>query len=84
LIRAAVVCGHLAGRKKVVMQDYTALAELVAYILGPSSAAAQALAHAAIVKAQGGHGNIFYVEGYWIVRDAATARAEPNRSSPLT
>jgi hypothetical protein len=53
-----------------MVQDYTALAELVAYIIGPSSAAARALAHAAIVKAQGGPANIFYVDGYWIVQIA--------------
>jgi hypothetical protein len=52
-----------------MVQDDTSLAERVAYILGPSSAAAQALAHVASVKAQGGHSCIFYVKGYWVVQD---------------
>jgi hypothetical protein len=58
-----------------MVQDDTSLAKRVAYILGPSSAAAQALAHAASVEAQGGHGSIFYVKGYWIVQNTETVRA---------
>jgi hypothetical protein len=47
-----------------MVQDDTSLAERVAHILGPSSAAAQALAHVASVKAQGGHSCVFYVKGF--------------------
>jgi hypothetical protein len=58
-----------------MVQDDTSLAKRVADILGPSSAAAQALAHVACVKTQGGHGCIFYVKGYWIVQNTKTVRA---------
>jgi hypothetical protein len=62
-----------------MVEDDMALAEKVADILGPSSAAAHALAHVACIKAQGGTGYIFYVKGCWVVQNTQIARAAGGR-----
>jgi hypothetical protein len=62
-----------------MVQDDTSLAERVAYILGPSSAAAQALAHVACIKTQGGRGCIFYAKDYLIVRTQCLDQHEEQR-----
>jgi hypothetical protein len=64
-----------------MVQDDTSLAEWVAYILGPSSAAAQALAHVACIRAQGGRGCIFYAKGYWIVQIRCLDQHEQQRDA---
>jgi hypothetical protein len=60
-------------------QDDAALAERVAYILGPSSAAAHALAHVACVKAQDGTSYIFYVKGCSVAQNTEIVRAAGGR-----
>ena len=65
-----------------MVQDDTSLAKQVAHILGPSSAAAQALARVACVKAQGAHGCIFYVTGYWIVQNIEIVRTAKEKWWP--